>query len=194
MHKILLKLNPEMPQLRDAFDTLGKLPLEQIQGEYTGLFINGYPHTPCSPHESIYLDDHILLGPAAERVSVFYRQWGLNSADQLPDHVTVELEFMHLILEAVLAADEPQKQDLLIVAQTFWNAHLGRWIAPFANDLKANAKLGFYRQLGEFILDFAVTEQPLWEDNQKHVHLHHINQKSDDSDATQPVETFRRMT
>ncbi len=187
-------LNPEEPRLSAAFETLAQSSLEKIQAEYTGLFINGYPHTPCSPHESIYRDDSVLLGPAAEQVSVFYHQWGLHSHDQLPDHIAVELEFMHLLMQTMLVAIGPDQTDLMTVAQTFWNKHLGRWVKPFAKDLSNFARLEFYQALAERLLNFAETEQALWDDHLSHVCFTKNHNDINQSISNQSLESMERMS
>jgi len=145
--------------------TLARMPLELLQGEYTRLFINGFPHTPCPPYESIYRNDNRLLGPAAEQVSVFYERWGLACERQLPDHVAVELEFMHALLVAQSAARGPQVDDLTKVAATFWTRHLGRWAARFANDVLDHASHPFYRALAPMLSEFITTETVYWNTN-----------------------------
>jgi len=152
----------QIAQLRAGLAALEATPLERVQGEYTRLFINGFPTTPCLPYESIYLNGEGLLGPAAEQVSVFYKQWGLACERQLPDHVAAELEFMHALLVAQSAAFGPQAADLTKVAAAFWTYHLGRWAPRFANDVLDHASHPFYRALASMLSEFIATESVYW--------------------------------
>jgi len=151
-------------QLEPTLEDLAMRPLDRIQGEYTSLFINNLPHTPCPPYESVYRNDSGLLGPAAEQVNTFYAQWGMASIERLPDHIAVELEFMYLILSGAGAAEGRERDELLIVAKTFFERHLGRWADAFAQDLKSYANLRFYRTLGALLFDFIQAERALWGD------------------------------
>lgn len=73
-------------------------PLEQLQIEYTRLFINGVPHVVAPPYGSVY-QDKSLQGPHAEKTRNFYQEHGFDVVDvtEPPDHIVNQLEFMALL-------------------------------------------------------------------------------------------------
>ncbi len=142
---------PLAPLLQET-KALEKVPLDQIQGEYTRLFISNYPHLPCPPYESAYREG-ALMGQAAEAVHALYRQWGLELEGKMADHVGAELEFM-----AFLAA-LPQDEGTIAAQQVFLRQHLLTWLPRFAADLTEHARLGFYRSLALLLSTFLDQER-----------------------------------
>ncbi|MBU0960241.1 MAG: molecular chaperone TorD family protein [Proteobacteria bacterium] len=74
--------------------------IEDLQVEYTRLFINGVPHVVAPPYASVYMDK-ALQGTFAGNTLAFYREKGFDmdqNAD-LPDHLIHELEFLSLLAE-----------------------------------------------------------------------------------------------
>ncbi|MBI4787840.1 MAG: molecular chaperone TorD family protein [Chloroflexi bacterium] len=126
-----------------ALRELARLPLDQIQGEYTRLFVNAYPHVPCPPYESAYRDGEVL-GNAAEQVDVLYRQWELVVEGEQVDQASVELEFIAFLL----VLDLPQARE---AAEQFRAAHLLRWLPRLADDLDRASRLEFYRAVGRVL-------------------------------------------
>ncbi len=74
-------------------------PLEDLQVEYTRLFINGVPHVAAPPYGSVYMDKS-LQGAFAGDTLAFYRKkgFGMESDADLPDHLVHELEFLSLLV------------------------------------------------------------------------------------------------
>ena len=120
------------------------LPLEELQAEYTALFISGYPHTPCPPHESVYLEQ-MAAGLTNEILLEIYASWGFSVDLVLADHVSTELEFLAFLLTAsrVEGLSKTAKQG----AELFLRNHLLRWAPRFASDLAREANLRIYRLL-----------------------------------------------
>ncbi len=74
---------------------LMKVPLEELQSEYTKLFISDFPCLLCPPYESYYREG-IVYGNASVEVGEFYRRHGLNFSfeGEPPDILSAELDFM----------------------------------------------------------------------------------------------------
>jgi len=69
---------------------------DEIETEYTNLFVNSYPTLPCPPYESYYREGR-LFGDSADEVMKLYRKRGLDfNHTEAPDHVSVQLEFLAL--------------------------------------------------------------------------------------------------
>ena len=74
--------------------------IEELQIEYTRLFINSVPHVIAPPYGSVYMDKS-LFGRHAEQVQKFYARNGYSLRDDvdLPDHISHQLEFLSILAE-----------------------------------------------------------------------------------------------
>ena len=122
---------------------LALLPLDQVQGEYTRLFISAYPRVPCPPYESVYTEGE-LFGLAAEDTDDLYRRWGLVADAEATDHAGAELEFMAFLL----ALDSPESH---AAANQFLAEHIMIWLPQFASDLAKQSRLRFYQAVGALL-------------------------------------------
>jgi nitrate reductase assembly molybdenum cofactor insertion protein NarJ len=71
--------------------------LEEIQAEYTRMFISAYPALICPPYESYYREGQVY-GASSIEAREWYRTNGLDfmHEGEPPDHLSVELEFLAL--------------------------------------------------------------------------------------------------
>ncbi len=78
-------------------EVLGTVSLEELQAEYTRLFISAYPKLLCPPYESYYREG-IVYGNSSIEVSEWYQKRGLDFAceEQPPDLLSAELDFLAL--------------------------------------------------------------------------------------------------
>ncbi len=72
--------------------------IEELQVEYTRLFITHYPHTVAPPFGSVYMD-HALQSKFTEKTASFYKIKNFSLVDSSipPDHLVTELEFLALL-------------------------------------------------------------------------------------------------
>ncbi len=86
--------NGEFSKFRSPGDLI-LVPLEELQSEYTKLFISDFPFLLCPPYESYYREG-IVYGNTAVEVGEFYREQGLSFAyeGEPPDLLSAELDFM----------------------------------------------------------------------------------------------------
>ena len=138
--------SPHMPfsELIEGLGHMAQLPLEQIQGEYTRLFMAAFPQVPCPPYESVYLEGR-LMGDAAEVLDSLYRRWGLVVDGEDVDHAGAELEFEAFLL----ALDTPDSQS---AAVDFLKEHLLTWLPQLASDIVRESNLLFYRSVGRLLV------------------------------------------
>lgn len=94
-------------------------------------------------------------------IAGFYRAFGFNLGGMVrerPDHVAVELEFMHVLaLKEAYAfeTDIPEHAEICIDAQSkFLQDHLGRWVSLFAQSVAHNAPGSLYVPLAQFAAGF----------------------------------------
>ena len=82
---------------------------EALRVEHARLFVG--PHKlPAPPYGSVYLEKgRMVMGRSTVDVVAFYRSEGIHVDDEaaeLPDHIAVELEFVHHLIARELAEVE----------------------------------------------------------------------------------------
>jgi len=105
--------------------------LEETQAEWVRLFgvsREGY----CYPYEGAYVASEVA-GPLTAVLLKDYARAGLNlTADDLPDHVSVELQYMSYLCDLeleTLRAQEMERTERIRAAQReFLAQHLCRWL------------------------------------------------------------------
>ena len=135
--------------------------LDDLSLEFSRLFIGPGKHV--SPYESVHLggEGGALWGTETTAVKRFIEKSGFSYDEKyhgLPDHISVEHEFMaHLTsLEAEAWRNgEPKKAiNCLHIQQKFLDQHLGRWIESFSNKVETLAKMPFYAEMAKLARDF----------------------------------------
>ena len=117
-------------------------PLEDLQVEYTRLFINGVPHVIAPPYGSVYID-RSLQGLHAEKTLRFYRKHGYDLKDDadLPDHLIHQLEFLAILSE---------KNDVA-ASNDFLTTIFLPWFSRFETRVRQEAKHPFYSVIAQLI-------------------------------------------
>ncbi len=140
--------NTEKEMLQAAFAE-SKDVLEDLQVEYTRLFINGVPHVAAPPYGSVYLDK-TLRGKYSDDILLYYRSLGYNLTPKadLPDSLIHQLEFLSL-----LAEDQNREGEEEFLARFFLP-----WYPLFAARVKEDAQHPFYQIIISFI-DFFTQEE-----------------------------------
>ncbi len=131
-------ISEPLAQLRAAFGALPE-PLALLQ-LYSKLFLT--PPTPVALNTGRYLDGTVM-GDSVQAVEGWYRRHGLERTESfhdLPDHVTLQLEFVaHLFAGAAAArqaGDDPEAQRLEAEARTFLGTFVARWLPGFCAALE----------------------------------------------------------
>lgn len=127
--------------------------LQALTLDHTRLFVGPYALL-APPYGSIYLEDGRFMGESTAAVQELYRQEGLKPiAKDAPDHVAVELEFMHFLIlrliDAMGSSDAEQMSRYRQKARSFLRSHLGEWIPEFTENVEKHARTSFYRTLGQ---------------------------------------------
>lgn len=124
--------------------------LEELQVEYTRLFINGVPHVAAPPYASVYLDKS-LQGAHASRTLAFYRGKGcdMSEGSDLPDHIVHELEFL-----SHLAADNDREGEREFLQRFFLT-----WFPDFRDNVLKEANHPYYRLVITMIDYFTKEEE-----------------------------------
>ena len=147
-------LEEHFTALQEAYE---KTDLTTLQVDYAALFVGPAELLAC-PFGSIHLEkDHQLLGETTAMVQRLDRQAGLQldqEANMVPDHIAVELEFLHYLL---IKRTQSKEQGLTECLTTF----LTHCFRPFAQRLSAqmitHARTDFYRIVGKMLQHVTTT-------------------------------------
>jgi TorA maturation chaperone TorD len=142
--------------------------LEDLAVEYARLFLG--PDKHISPHESIHhkRDDGdwgMHWGGSTVEVKKFIETAGLEYKQEytgMPDHVSVELEFMKEAAGREAQALEEKDWEGALYCQKmekkFICEHLVKWIPPFCDKVISQAEISFYGDLAEVTKKFIELE------------------------------------
>jgi TorA maturation chaperone TorD len=138
--------------------------LEDLAVEYTRLFLGPGKHV--SPHESVHHQREDgqwgnLWGESTAEVKRFIEATGLDYKDAfkgLPDHISVELEFMQQLTLREEQAWKDEDTDKAVacrqVEKKFIEEHLIRWIPNFCDKVIQEAELPFYHAMAALTRSF----------------------------------------
>lgn len=142
--------------------------VEALVLEFTRLFIGPGPH--ISAHESIFtvVDSSSggLWGTKTVEVKKFIEATGLNYEPQftgLPDHISVELEFMQKMTEweseKWMQEDRKSAEYCLSAQRMFLEQHLLCWVSKFCDEIMDQAELPFYKAMAELTENYMAFER-----------------------------------
>lgn len=122
---------------------------EDLQVEFTRLFITGVPHVAAPPYGSVYLEK-TLRGKYSDDVFLYYKDQGysLNENADLPDSLIHQLEFL-----SYLAEDNNKKAEEFFLSRYFLP-----WFSIFSSRVKEEAQHPFYAIIISLI-DFFTQEE-----------------------------------
>ena len=166
------KIGIVCPRARQDIDWCGEeIPepdnVEKLMVEHARLFMGPYT-LPAPPYGSVYLDSgNRVMGNSTMDVISRYREAGLVLAEDFkdaPDHIAVELEFMHFLIcttiEAITKNDIGAVFASVQKQQSFLEDHLCVWFAEFSDNIAQHAQSPFYKNL-------AMTTQTFLEEDYK---------------------------
>ncbi|MBI4308224.1 MAG: molecular chaperone TorD family protein [Chloroflexi bacterium] len=139
--------------------------LAALRLEHTRLFADPrYLLVPC--YESMYLDPSGgVMGEPARQVTRIYAAEGLGMAGSfhdLPDHISVELEFLAYLCAhegaAWIEADAPTAIGWIKKEAAFLHDHLLQWLPTFHSRLLKEARLPFYHDISLLTYVFAFND------------------------------------
>jgi len=123
----------------------------------------------CPPNETAHTADtpqHAMVRNfELADIAGFYRAFGVEVAPgtERPDHIAIELEFMHLLAVKELVADqsegrEEQAEICREAQRNFLTDHLGRWSGRLGERLASMADGPFYVAAGELLERFVALD------------------------------------
>jgi TorA maturation chaperone TorD len=141
---------------------------EALACEFAALFIGPGEH--ISPYESIYVPDSsgrvgYYWGECTVDMKNWVEHYSLKISDgfkSIPDHISVELEFMQRLVEQERMAwergDEETAKRCMEVERRFFEKHLIKWIPAFCDKVMEKAELDFYREVAKLTKSFIIQE------------------------------------
>lgn len=132
--------------------------------DYLAVFDTALSKEACSLREATYAsEDHSAL---FEELVRFYAYFGLRRTEdaEMPDHVSVELEFMHFLtyLEHRAGPQEDEVESLRRAQRDFLSRHLHRLMQGIRGGLRNRD--GYYSGLVETCAEFVACELTSLED------------------------------
>lgn len=134
---------------------------EELLVEYARLLV-GPNELPAPPYGSVYLEEgRKVMGESTARVMEFYKAEGLSMNEQfqnLPDHITAEMEFMYYLayheVEALEKNDREKALYFLNKQEDFLRTYLDGWVAPFCEKMRQGTENEFYQALADCVSVF----------------------------------------
>ena len=124
---------------------------DELLVEYSRLFVGPF-HIPAPPYGSVYLDgDGRMMGKSTVQVKEYYLESGLaidSSFHDVPDHISVELEFMQYLCykqwKANADGDVDRARTSLSRQRHFLGKFLAAWVPEFAAKVRNSTTNSFY--------------------------------------------------
>ncbi|MDF1592046.1 MAG: molecular chaperone TorD family protein [Desulfobacterales bacterium] len=148
----------------DFFEKPDEDLIEELAVEFTRLFLGPGKH--ISPHESIHHEREDgqwgkLWGQSTVDAKKFIESAGFDYKSEykgLPDHISVELEFMQQVAlsEAKAWQDQDKEKALycLQIERKFIEEHLSRWVPAFCKKVMQDTESHFYKGVAELAQKF----------------------------------------
>jgi len=140
----------------DDIKTTGYSSYDEFSSDYIKIFDVGVGGPPCPLYEGFY---YLSRQSIMEELIRFYEYFDLDMNKEqweLPDHISVELEFMHFLTfkEAGALSFQKDPSPYRRAQRDFLGRHLLRWLKKLDERLlKINAP-GCYRSLVEFMIKY----------------------------------------
>jgi TorA maturation chaperone TorD len=162
------ELPPERLTLGPLLETLPPRR-DELTAEYDRIF-GLVVSRECPPYETEYhpSTEPFFRSQQLADIAGFYRAFGIEPTADLPerpDHISLELEFLSLVLlkQRLAALDGPGADERVAVCteagRTFLRDHLIWWISAFATGLRRKGAGGFYAAVSEVLAAFVAAER-----------------------------------
>ncbi len=159
---LLTRVCPEAAFFSEKMATaLMQYDEETLLVEYARLFV-GPNELLAPPYGSVYLEEgRKVMGESTARVMEFYKAEGLSMDEQfqnLPDHITAEMEFMYYFAYQEVEALEKNDREKAVYFQNrqevFLRTFLDGWVVSFSEKIKEGTENGFYLALADCLSIF----------------------------------------
>jgi TorA maturation chaperone TorD len=139
---------------------------EELAVEYARLFVG--PGSHIAPYESVHSEGNgggMLCGNQTVTVKRVMEAAGLELGAEyhdLPDHVSIELEYMFELTsweaDAWAKSDECAAQRIVLLEKEFLHDHILKWIPSFCEQVTERASHSFYHEMAALTSRFLELE------------------------------------
>ena len=134
---------------------------DELKVEFTRLFDVGGSSPPCALYGGLYSGARMKT---MEELVRFYNFFGLSmseSPNELPDHITTQLEFLHFLTyqESGLAEEGADIADCRRAERDFVARHPGRWVPQLLAKLVEHNSMDFFQELTRLLDGFLTLER-----------------------------------
>lgn len=147
------------------------LPNAQLLEEYLNPDFVNLSVLHLVPYETFYIrEDQMIETGGANPVTDMYSAYDFVVDFEVarvvsPDHIGIELEFMHHLCEAqhkaLEAEDTDAVKELMEVQHRFLNTHLLKWAPLYLINMKYEARTPLYYDAAEMALEFVLSDNEL---------------------------------
>lgn len=161
------ELQPKQLSLRRLFDTLDE-EWETIEAAYRQIFGLTAISASCPLCEVEYEanTDITYRSQRLADIAGFYQAFGLqvsNRAGERLDHVTLQAEFLYVLLAKEVAASQEENQEAAEICREarrkFFEEHVGWWLPAFSRLLSRLAPGKFYSELAVLTASLSAAER-----------------------------------
>ena len=120
------------------------------------------------PYETFYTrEDQMIETGGANPVTTMYHEFDYlvdfaKARTVAADHIGIELEFMHYLVEAEISAaaanDSESVKHFQYAQKSFLNTHLLKWAPMYLINVKYEARTPIYYDVAEMALEFILTD------------------------------------
>ena len=136
--------------------SLNRYTESELADDYKALFSDSL-QIKAPPYGSVHLEDSRRPSAnIAAEVRKMYTEAGLvldEGTREAPDHIAIELEFMHYLLSKEVQALRDNDQEMLRFfhdrQRIFSDKFLGPWVSSFCNSIRRNTENAFYLALAD---------------------------------------------
>jgi len=141
--------------------TFGMYQLNDLLVDYSRLFVGPF-ELLAPPYGSVYLEEgKRIMGDSTIEVRNFYEKMGLKFLEDfkdMPDHISVELEFISFLIVTRINAfesnDTNRAEEVLKCQQLFLETYLIPWLPEFVERMRENSDTQFYKNLADCTISF----------------------------------------
>lgn len=140
----------------DALTEWGSESAPDVELEYTRLFDNCSGRPAASLHEKDFsgVDQKKLWEELIRYYEHFGLRYDLKDCKEWPDHIGIELEFLHYLTFLEATVPDAMMEDYVAAEGDFLDRHLARWVPGFSRKLGDRDVPSPYSAFGEVLAQF----------------------------------------
>ncbi len=140
-------------------ERLKRVPLGELQAEYTSLFEVKPGGVPCKPYQSFFGSERSLMGDAAFSTNRFFGLFNLETGGEIPDRANLQLDFAAFLVRLISSTSSPaERRKLETLYRDFFKKHI-LWLEKLADCVSQNGSLEEIKPFMEFLKSFLQKER-----------------------------------